>query len=126
MVRVIVQQMAGARGAEAQVTKLGGTVTQDLHIINAFAAEMTAESALELARNESVRWVSLDVAVKESGGPDGTVNTANLINVYNRAIRADSLWAEGYQGSSVTVAILDSGINSNNDFKSRIKTKVKE
>ena len=43
VVRVIVQQMAGARGAEAQVTKLGGTVTQDLHIINAFAAEMTAE-----------------------------------------------------------------------------------
>ena len=50
MVRVIVQQMAGTTGAEAQVAKLGGQVTRDLSIINAFAAEITAEAAVELAR----------------------------------------------------------------------------
>jgi len=110
MVQVIVQQMAGATGAEAQVAKLGGTVTKDLHIINAFAAEMTAKAALELARSESVRWVSLDASMKESGGPDGSVNTSKLLNAYNRAVGADKLWAQGYQGSSVTVAVVDSGI----------------
>jgi hypothetical protein len=66
-VRVIVQQMAGTTGAEAQVAKLGGHVTRDLSIIHAFAAEMKAEAALELARSESIRWVSLDAPTQSSG-----------------------------------------------------------
>lgn len=75
VVRVIVQQMAGATGAEAQAAKLGGTVTQDLHIINAFAAEMTAEAALELARMESVRWVSLDAPTQSANTKNTTWST---------------------------------------------------
>jgi serine protease AprX len=63
---VIVQQMAGATGAETQVAKMGGTVTRDLSIIHAFAAEMPAEAAVELARSESVRWVSLDAPVQQA------------------------------------------------------------
>jgi len=59
-VRVIVQKTAGATSTEKRVAALGGTVTQDLRIINAFAAEMTAEAAVELARSDAVRWVSLD------------------------------------------------------------------
>ncbi len=67
MVRVIVQQMAGATDAERRVAALGGQVTQDLHIINAFTAEMTAEAAVKLARSETVRWVSLDAPMQQSG-----------------------------------------------------------
>ena len=44
-----------------------------------------------------------------SAGPDGTVATASLLNAYNKAIGADRLWAEGYQGRSGTVAIVDRG-----------------
>jgi serine protease AprX len=115
-VRIIVQKADETSNAEQKVAQLGGQVIRDLSIINAFSAEMTAEAAVELARSGSVRWVSLDAPVRESGGPDGTVNTANLLNAYNRAVRADMLWAEGYQGSSVTVAVIDSGINYPNDL----------
>jgi serine protease AprX len=66
MVRVIVQKLAGAKDVEQKVSQSGGRVLQDLGIINAFSAEMTAEAALELARSGSVRWVSLDAAVKRS------------------------------------------------------------
>jgi len=118
-VSVIVQKLGATDAAENLVTRLNGKVTKDLHIINAFAAEMSAEAALELARSVAVRWVSLDAAMVGTGGPDGTVNTSNLLNVYNKAIGADKLWAQGYQGSSVTVAIVDSGIkDSLSDLKS--------
>jgi serine protease AprX len=127
LVRVIVQKLAGATGVESQVSALGGQVVRDLSIINAFSAEMTAEAAVKLSQTESVRWVSLDAPIQESSGPDGTVNTANLLNSYNKATRADALWAEGYQGSSVTVAVIDSGINYPDDLRettSRSPTRI--
>ncbi len=83
-VAVIVQKAGKGSAAEEMATRLGGKVTRDLHIINAFTAEMAAEAALELARVELVHWVSLDTPVKESGGPDGTVNTANLLTLITR------------------------------------------
>ncbi|NTU54867.1 MAG: S8 family peptidase [Anaerolineales bacterium] len=66
LVRVIVQKLAGTSGAEKRVAALGGQVTRDLSIINAFSAEMTAEAAVELARTEAVRWVSLDAPVQQA------------------------------------------------------------
>jgi serine protease AprX len=66
LVRVIVQQIAGTSGAESRVVALGGQVIRDLSLINAFSAEMTAEAAMELARMESVHWVSLDAPVQQA------------------------------------------------------------
>ena len=66
LVAVIVQKLAKDMRLEALVVKLGGKVTRDLHIINAFAAEMEAQAALALARDPGVRWVSLDAPVERS------------------------------------------------------------
>ena len=63
MVSVIVQKAVNDDRAEQAVSALGGTVTTDLHIINAFAAEMSAQAAVQLSRIESVGWVSLDAPV---------------------------------------------------------------
>src|SRR6266498_1862184 len=60
IVSVIVQKNANATGLEEQVVVLGGKVTKDLPIINAFDAEMRAGEAAELARSANVRWISLD------------------------------------------------------------------
>lgn len=116
MVKVIVQKATASNAAEALVAQLGGVVTKDLSIINAFAANLRAQALQQLAGSAAVRWVSLDAPMLKSSGPDGPVNTANLLNVYNRAIRADQLWAQGYQGSSVTVAVIDSGMDIHSDF----------
>jgi serine protease AprX len=68
VVSVIVQKLARDDRVEAQVAALGGTVTKDLNIINAFAAELKAKDALHLARADGVRWVSLDAPMRSAAG----------------------------------------------------------
>ena len=117
IVHVIVQKMAGDTSVEQDVTGLGGKVTRDLSIINGFAAEITARSALELARISGVRWVSLDAPVISTGCTK-CIDTSKLANAYIRAIGADKVWnASPYlQGNGIGVAVVDSGINPNGDL----------
>src|SRR5437867_10052501 len=63
VVGVIVQKTVQDNSVEQLVTRLGGTVTKDLHIINAFAANLPAKAVPELAKSAGVRWVSLDASV---------------------------------------------------------------
>jgi serine protease AprX len=67
-VSVIVQKTAKEADAEAAVSALGGTVTKDLRIINAFAAELKAKDVPQLATVDSVRWVSLDASMRSAAG----------------------------------------------------------
>lgn len=117
MVNIIVQKLGRDTDVESRLAALGGEFTKSLSIINAFAARMTAQSALELAADPGVRWISLDAPVQKTGGPDGTIFTRSLLNAYDKAVNADDLWAEGYQGSSVTVAVVDSGWTAHEDFR---------
>jgi len=116
-VAVIVQKADKGSQAEQLVARLGGEVTQDLHIINAFGAKMTANAAVELSRSEGIRWISLDSPM-ESTSCDQCVNTTNLKNAYIKAIRADQAWNNSpyLQGVGIGVAVVDSGINPNGDL----------
>jgi serine protease AprX len=66
IVSVIVQKTSISNQAEMLTQNLGGKITKDLHIINAFAAEMSAAAALQLAASPVVRWVSPDAPVRQS------------------------------------------------------------
>lgn len=116
-VNVIVQKISFDRAAEERATQLGGRITQDLPLINAFAAQMSAGAAIELARSAGVRWVSLDAPVI-STACTSCVDTTNLANAYIRTIRADQVWnnAPYRQGTSIGVAVVDSGVNPNGDL----------
>jgi serine protease AprX len=116
-VNVIVQKVAGAVNLERQVVQTGGAVTADLHIINALAAKMSAGAALELASHPSVRWVSLDAPVRPTACAN-CVDTSKLANAYIRAIKADQVWNNKpyLQGTSIGVAVVDSGVNPNGDL----------
>jgi serine protease AprX len=117
-VRVIIQKMPDAQGVEALATELGGKVTQDLSIINAFAAEMEAQAAVKLSRAHTVRWVSPDAAMLQPSYCSQCITTNNLANTYVRAINADKVWNRSpyIQGNGVGIAIIDSGINPSGDF----------
>ena len=65
-VRVIAQMVGETGQAEALVEGLGGAFLKDLHIINAFAAEMAAEAAVQLAADPDIVWVSLDAPVEQA------------------------------------------------------------
>ena len=109
IVSVIIQKADKSSQAEALVQQLGGKITKDLHIINAFAADMRAGAAEMLATSSTVRWVSLDAPVHTSGEP---ISTTNLQGAFIKAVGADRLWNEGpayLQGQGVTVAVVDSG-----------------
>ncbi len=79
-VAVIVQKAVTGSAPEEMVTRLGGAVTQDLHIINAFSAEMPAQAALALAGESSVRWVSLDAKVTQSDVTSGFTTWATKLS----------------------------------------------
>jgi len=116
---VIVQKNETSTAVEQRVIEMGGTITMDLHIINAFAAQLTARESLALARMAGVRWVSLDAPAIKPSVCTACVDTANLKNVYNSAIGADRIWNEGpgyLQGQGIGVAVVDSGMNPDQDF----------
>ena len=69
-VSVIIQKRAKDTSLEELVARLGGVVTKDLYIINAFAAELPVKAVPELARATGVRWVSLDAPVVEADVED--------------------------------------------------------
>ena len=54
-VAVIVQKTSAGNHLEALVEALGGKVTHDLHIINAFAATLPAKAVSTLATSNAVR-----------------------------------------------------------------------
>lgn len=112
VVGVIVQKADQGRGAEELTRALGGIISRELSIINAFTAQMTAHSALVLAASPSVRWVSLDSPVTSTSTGAGAIDTSNLKNTFVQTVGADRVWNEApayLQGQGVTVAVIDSG-----------------
>jgi serine protease AprX len=63
MIRVIIQKADASEAVESLVEKLGGLIIKDLPLINAFAAMLPANAAMELASKDSVQWVYLDAPV---------------------------------------------------------------
>jgi serine protease AprX len=116
-VAVIVQKADPSKQAERVAAALGAKVTKDLHIINAFAAEMTASAARQLAASPMVRWVSPDAKMMSTTCTQ-CLDITNLANVYIRTIRADQIWNNSpyLQGQGIGVAVVDSGINPNGDL----------
>ncbi len=116
-IAVIVQQTRDV-DLTGWVTRSGGTITRNLSIINAFAAEMPAKTVAELARIPGVRWVSLDAQVEKSGCTKCPAEYEDTPNSYLAAIGALDLQQEApsLNGQGITVAVVDSGIDNDQDL----------
>lgn len=120
VVSVIVRKADASDWAERLVERLGGQVTKDLHIINAFAAEMSAGAVRELAASPAVRWVSLDAPVESAGKPGPNTST-DPQNYFLDTVKARQVWAiknkgQFTKGQGITVAVIDSGVAKDSDF----------
>jgi serine protease AprX len=115
VVRVIVQKLSQDQSVEQLVAIMGGSIVSDLPIINAFAAEMSADAAYQLAQSPEVRWISIDAEVKSSLLGLGN-NKADPSNYYLDTLGIPSLWQQGLNGEGIGVAIIDSGVARDNDF----------
>ncbi len=126
VISIIAQKADTTQQAENLVTELGGVVTKDLHIINAFAAKMPAGGVPELAASSAVRWVSLDGALDGAAKPPKTIDTPESPpeepspglppNTYLDTMNVRPVWEMGYQGEGIGVAVIDSGIGMDRDF----------
>jgi serine protease AprX len=114
-VPIIVQKQPGASGVEGSISRLGGSVTRDLSIVNGFAAVVPAASLADLSRVTGVRVISLDRTVRVAEGPGGSANS-----VYRKVVRADDVNQAGYKGQGMTVAVVDTGIADVPDLAGRI------
>jgi len=124
----VIVQFTGAAGFERGrelVRNSGGTVTRDLHVINGYAARMSAGAAESLLNNPAVHNVSLDAAVKTSS------STAKVQTSFLESAGVDKLWNGAKSratGKGVTVAVIDTGIagdlpdfrTSGSDHRSRV------
>lgn len=129
IVRVVIQAAAQPGGfqaepLEAAINWLGGRVTSDLHFINALAAEMPAGAVLKLPGYATVRAISPDAAVVETGCKSCKQNTKPN-SVYPQAVGAHLLWLERpfNLGQGVKVAIVDSGFTRHDDLRFILKRK---
>ncbi len=91
MVPVIVQKLEKDTHLEELVARLGGVVTKDLWIINAFAAELPAKAVPALARAAGMRWVSFD----------SPVHRVSTLSSENPTVR-DEFNATSYSGNDGT------------------------
>ncbi|HEX2916858.1 MAG TPA: S8 family serine peptidase [Chloroflexia bacterium] len=119
-VSIIVQKSVGEASLESQVASLGGVVTKELPIINAFSATLPASRLSTLGQTPGVKWVSLDAPVHRTGTICLTcIDTSNLQNIYTSSTNASEVWnnpggtAGWLQGQGIGVAVVDSGVNPN-------------
>ena len=59
--------------------------------------------------------------------PKAAIDTSELLNAFNFAVRATDVWNEGpsyLQGQNMTVAMVDSGIGKNKDLEKRLEKSI--
>jgi serine protease AprX len=131
VVSVIVQLYGDPDPAEGLVASLGGAVTRDLSIINAFSAELPAKAVPELAQSGGVRWVSLDAPVEmtvkppKDPLPDDSTSDGGIGGTYAQVfldtMNVRAVWDMGLHGEGIGVAVIDSGITQMDDFSEKVR-----
>jgi serine protease AprX len=105
--------------AERLVEGLGGTVTHDLSIIGGFSARLPGGAVDSLLASPHVMKVWGDGRISMSNM--SKYDSANPNRDWQKAIKLLDSRAAGYDGSGVTVAMIDTGIQPVPDLAGRIK-----
>ena len=120
---VIVRETRPAHhDAEALVRRLGGTVSHELPIIGSFSAVVPGDAVGSLAASGDVLRVWGDAHIAPSSVDMRQYDTYQPNTVWRDALRLPSL--PGYDGTGVTVALLDTGIVQSPDFGNRVLARV--
>ncbi|HJR45066.1 MAG TPA: S8 family peptidase [Actinomycetota bacterium] len=105
-VSVIVQGITGASDARTAVEDVGGTVTENLPIVEGVTADVPRASLSHLRNHPDVLQVTTNGKVGFQGDADFTATPARIGTI----TRSAELWDEGITGRGVTVALLDTGV----------------
>jgi serine protease AprX len=109
---VIVRTLPGhERAVQHEVLARGGTVGLQLPLIHGFSAAMPTRAVAALAVEPSVLAVSPDgtISLFGTGNYQQSSDPYSMRNV-EESVRATSMWAAGYTGAGVDIALIDSGV----------------
>ena len=107
--------------AKAAVAAVNGTITHELGVIGAVAADLTAAQLAALREDLTIRRIYANEKVETAakGGktsaptPDDTtsISTSDVIEThYSSLVRADALHDIGITGDGIGIAVLDTGL----------------
>jgi len=122
-VHVLVQGTSSA-AASAAVVRTGNTVTTELSVIDGVVADVRADDVAQLRRQPGVLGVSTDSRGElESVLPGTTYDTETesgsmWATAQNTGIT--TFWNQGFTGSGVGVAVIDSGVQPSAFFGTRL------
>ncbi len=107
------------QGERAALERVRGELPRftDLPLIGAAACEVPTDQVDAFARNHPELQIAPDPEVHIPLSPEGITPA---LNVAAPSIKANELWAQGYKGKNVNVAIVDTGITRHKDFNGRI------
>jgi serine protease AprX len=112
---VIVQELPGAQAAAEQLVRdVGGTVGASLGLVGGFEARVPQDSLVTLTSSPSVLAISDNrpLHLLSTNSTTGYDPTGDVGSMYNTSLLtgARQLWSQGYTGSGVGVALIDSGV----------------
>ena len=102
-------QGASSAVAAAEVAAVHGVTLSDLPVVHGVVAKLTAGEASVVTGDGLQVSPNLQVMVEGTGLPAGS----HPSGVFTSVTGAKSMWANGVNGSGVTVAVLDTGIDAN-------------
>jgi serine protease AprX len=104
----------GAPGSQAildrDITEAGGRITEQIPLITASAADVPASALGWLSARPGIVEVTPDGPVQlTSSSYSPTTNPGSLYSV-EQSLGVDQAWQDGYTGSGVGVALIDTGV----------------
>ena len=100
----------GVVRARNLVTASGGHVVRQLPIIDGFSAKVPSGAVALLKRDASIIAVTRNAKLKPQAlGYSSVTDMGSMFNV-TLATGAQAMWAAGYTGDGVDVALIDSGV----------------
>src|SRR3954470_20914209 len=107
---------------EAFVRSVGGRVVRSLDVIDGFIARVPQSRIAAVGVAPGVRSLTPNqrLSLQSQYGQDSGVASA----VYTDVIRASKTWAAGHSGAGVTVAVVDTGIDTSGDLAGQVVRSV--
>jgi len=120
---IVRETLPSTDDAERLVKDLGGTVTYELPIVGGFSARLPGSALADLALSDTVGLVWGDGEIRMSNSPTSLYNTLAPNTAWRQSIRLNQI-DQVYDGTGVTVALLDTGVWPSADLGDRVMVRV--